>query len=142
MAEDADDADSGERVAAPDGDAPGGAPGGATAYEARLRAAHVQPLRPLAGKIVIAPYSAEWPAQYAAQAAAIRAALGARVIRLEHAGSTSVPGLAAKPIIDIVLVIADPADEAAYVPALEPAAYTLHRGRAYAGDARLATAQR
>ena len=48
-----------------------------------------------------------------------------RVLRLEHVGSTSIPGLAAKPIIDIVLVVADSADEAAYVPALEAAGYVL-----------------
>ena len=44
---------------------------------------------------------------------------------LEHVGSTSVPGLAAKPRIDILLVVADSADEAAYVPDLEVAAYVL-----------------
>ncbi len=55
----------------------------------------------------------------------MRAALGTRVLRLEHVGSTSVPGLAAKPIIDMLLVIADPAEEAAYVPALEAAGYVL-----------------
>jgi GrpB-like predicted nucleotidyltransferase (UPF0157 family) len=46
----------------------------------------------------------------------IRAVLGERVLRLEHIGSTSVPELAAKPIIDILLVVADPADEPAYLP--------------------------
>jgi GrpB-like predicted nucleotidyltransferase (UPF0157 family) len=51
--------------------------------------------------------------------------LGGGVLRLEHVGSTSVPGLVAKPIIDILLVIADPANEAAYVPALERAGYVL-----------------
>ena len=44
---------------------------------------------------------------------------------MEHAGSTSVPGLAAKPIIDIVLVVADSADEPAYAPPLEAAGYLL-----------------
>jgi len=47
------------------------------------------------------------------------------VLALEHTGSTSVPGLAAKPIIDITLAVADSADEAAYVPALEGAGYVL-----------------
>jgi GrpB-like predicted nucleotidyltransferase (UPF0157 family) len=46
-------------------------------------------------------------------------------LRIEHAGSTSVPGLAAKPVIDIVLVVADSADENAYAPALESAGYVL-----------------
>jgi GrpB-like predicted nucleotidyltransferase (UPF0157 family) len=47
------------------------------------------------------------------------------VLVLEHVGSTSVPGLAAKPRIDLLLVVADSADEAAYVPALEAARYGL-----------------
>src|SRR6266545_1198006 len=48
-----------------------------------------------------------------------------RALEIEHAGSTSVPGLAAKPVIDIVLVVRDSADEAAYVPQLEAAGYVL-----------------
>ena len=59
------------------------------------------------------------------EAARIRSALGGRVVRLEHAGSTSVPGLAAKPIIDIVLEVPDAAEEAAYLPAMEAAGYVL-----------------
>ena len=51
--------------------------------------------------------------------------LSIRALRIEHAGSTSVPGLAAKPVIDIVLVVADSSDENAYAPALEPAGYVL-----------------
>jgi GrpB-like predicted nucleotidyltransferase (UPF0157 family) len=47
------------------------------------------------------------------------------VLRLEHAGSTSVPGLAAKPKIDMLLVVANSADEPAYVPDLEAAGYRL-----------------
>ena len=49
----------------------------------------------------------------------------ARPLLVEHAGSTSVPGLAAKPIIDIVLAVPDSADERAYVPAMEAAGYVL-----------------
>ncbi len=44
---------------------------------------------------------------------------------IEHAGSTSVPGLSAKPIIDVVLAVPDSADEVAYVPVLERAGFTL-----------------
>ena len=51
--------------------------------------------------------------------------LGQRVVRLEHIGSTSVPGLAAKPIIDILLVVPDSSDEPSYVPDLEAAGYVL-----------------
>lgn len=60
-----------------------------------------------------------WPHHYRALEARIRDALGDRVLDVQHIGSTSVPGLPAKPIIDIDLTVADPADEAAYVPALE-----------------------
>ena len=62
---------------------------------------------------------------YEREAARIRSVLGERVLRLEHVGSTSVPGLAAKPIIDILLVVTDPADEASYVTPLEQAGYRL-----------------
>ena len=55
----------------------------------------------------------------------IRAALGPRALRIEHTGSTSVPGLAAKPLIDILLVVENSADENTYVPALEAAGYGL-----------------
>jgi GrpB-like predicted nucleotidyltransferase (UPF0157 family) len=67
-----------------------------------------------------------WPEQYGEQAALIRTALGDRVLVLEHTGSTSVPGLPAKPIIDILLLVEDPAAEAAYVPDLEAAGFLLH----------------
>jgi len=76
-------------------------------------------------KIPLADYDPRWPALFRRKADRIRAALGAGVLRLEHTGSTAVPGLAAKPIIDITLVVADSTNEAAYVPALEGAGYVL-----------------
>ena len=78
--------------------------------------------------IVLVAYSPRWPAMFGREAKRIRAALASLAIRVEHVGSTSVPGLPAKPIIDIVLAVPDSADEAAYVPALEAAGYVL-RGR-------------
>lgn len=75
--------------------------------------------------ITLVPYDPVWPALFDGEAARIRAALGPAVLQLEHTGSTSVPGLAAKPIIDIALVVADSADEGAYVPSLEAAGYRL-----------------
>ena len=57
-----------------------------------------------------------WPAQYETLADRIRAALGWRVLQLEHVGSTSVPGLAAKPVIDIDLTVADPEREQIMCP--------------------------
>lgn len=75
--------------------------------------------------IVIAPYDPEWPRRYQALAAGIRGALGDAVLDVEHVGSTSVEGLAAKDVIDIDLTVADPRDEDAYVPALERLGYVL-----------------
>jgi GrpB-like predicted nucleotidyltransferase (UPF0157 family) len=79
----------------------------------------------LQGKIEVASYNPEWPVQFEAEAALIRRTLGDRVLELEHVGSTSVPGLQAKPILDIDLVVIDSTDERAYLPALEAAGYTL-----------------
>jgi GrpB-like predicted nucleotidyltransferase (UPF0157 family) len=66
-----------------------------------------------------------WPERYHVLAARIREALGWRAVQLEHVGSTSVPGLPAKPIIDIDLTVADPGREQDYVPALEEAGFRL-----------------
>ncbi|WP_404381941.1 GrpB family protein [Knoellia locipacati] len=66
-----------------------------------------------------------WPVLFDADAAEIRDALGDTALAVDHVGSTSVPGLPAKPIVDILLQVADPADEEAYVPALVERGYTL-----------------
>jgi GrpB-like predicted nucleotidyltransferase (UPF0157 family) len=75
--------------------------------------------------ISVVEYDRAWPRRFAREAAAVRAALGARALLVEHIGSTSVPGLAAKPIIDVLLVVRDSADEPAWLPALEAAGYAL-----------------
>jgi GrpB-like predicted nucleotidyltransferase (UPF0157 family) len=67
----------------------------------------------------------DWPLLYDEFVARIRQVLGWRAIELEHVGSTSVPGLPAKPIIDIDLTVADPNREEDYVPALETIGYEL-----------------
>ena len=77
------------------------------------------------GPIHLADYDPAWPALYEREAARVRSVLGDRVLLLEHVGSTSVPGLPAKPIIDMLLVVADSADEAAYVPSMEVAGYAV-----------------
>jgi GrpB-like predicted nucleotidyltransferase (UPF0157 family) len=77
-------------------------------------------------QIYLAPYDPTWPAQYEAEAAKIRAALGERAIVLEHVGSTSIPGMSAKPLLDILLAVADSSDEDAYVPTLTAQGYRLH----------------
>jgi GrpB-like predicted nucleotidyltransferase (UPF0157 family) len=80
---------------------------------------------PTAGKIEVVDYDPAWPGLFEAEARRIRGVLGPAVMGLEHMGSTAVPGLAAKPVIDIHLQLADPADEASYVPALEAEGYQL-----------------
>ncbi|WP_369045239.1 GrpB family protein [Sinomonas sp. P10A9] len=75
--------------------------------------------------IRIVEYDAAWPEQFEAVAAGIRAALGPEALSIEHVGSTSVPGLPAKPVIDVDLTVADSASEQDYVPLLEGAGYRL-----------------
>jgi GrpB-like predicted nucleotidyltransferase (UPF0157 family) len=91
----------------------------------QIRTHTIGELKPLSSQILIVDYDPQWPELFAREAGRIRAALGDRALRIEHTGSTSVPGLAAKPIIDILLVVGDSAAEDAYVPALEAAGYVL-----------------
>ena len=93
--------------------------------EDEIRSHTLGELKPLAGRILIVDYDPRWPELFAREADRIRAVLGGRALRIEHTGSTSVPGLVAKPIVDMLLVVTDSADEAAYVPALEAAGYML-----------------
>ncbi|HEY3541011.1 MAG TPA: GNAT family N-acetyltransferase, partial [Gaiellaceae bacterium] len=86
---------------------------------------YVAPRQTLRAPLELDEYDEGWPALYAREETRIRGALGDRVVRLEHTGSTSVPGLAAKPIIDICLEVADTRDEAAYAADLEAAGYSL-----------------
>ena len=90
-----------------------------------IAAVRIGPPEVLDAQVYLAPYDAGWPRLFEREAQRIRGALGARVMLIEHAGSTSVPGLSAKPVIDIVLVVADSGDEDGYVPALETAGYVL-----------------
>lgn len=100
-------------------------PTAAPLTEEELRAVTIGELRPLTGKIEVVDYDPQWPALYVREAARVRAVLGDRVVLLEHTGSTSVPGLAAKPIIDMTMAVPDTSDEAAYVPDMEAAGYVL-----------------
>ncbi len=82
--------------------------------------------------IEVAPYDPAWPRLFDDQAARIRAALGAAALAIDHVGSTSVPGLAVTPVIDIHLTVRDSADEPSYAAALEAAGYRLaHREPAW-----------
>jgi GrpB-like predicted nucleotidyltransferase (UPF0157 family) len=91
----------------------------------QIQAINVDIIEPLTAPIRFVEYDPGWPALFEREEARIRSILGDRVVRLEHTGSTSVPGLAAKPIIDITMTVADVLDEPAYVPDLEAAGYRL-----------------
>ena len=77
------------------------------------------------GKVAIVDYDPQWAEIFVREAERIRAALGECALQVEHAGSTAIPGLAAKPVIDVVLVVADSREESAYAPALEAVGYRL-----------------
>ncbi|HLX70402.1 MAG TPA: GrpB family protein [Verrucomicrobiae bacterium] len=75
--------------------------------------------------IVITDYDPQWPTRYQEHATRINQAVGSSALQIEHIGSTSVPGLGSKPIIDILLVVKDAANEEDYLPSLEAAGYVL-----------------
>ena len=93
--------------------------------QADIEAYTVGGARPLGGPVHLAEYDAAWPELFAREAARIKHVLGDTAIRVEHVGSTSVPGLAAKPIIDIVVEVTDSGDESTYVTPLEFHGYQL-----------------
>jgi len=93
--------------------------------EETLRSVTIGKLAMLAGPVLLADHDPSWTTAFEREATRIRGALGDQVKLLEHVGSTSVPWLAAKPIIDIVLAVHDSTDEDAYVPPMEAAGYTL-----------------
>jgi GrpB-like predicted nucleotidyltransferase (UPF0157 family) len=76
--------------------------------------------------VTLVDYEPAWRSMYEDVALRVRDSLGDRVLRLEHVGSTSVPGLCAKPSIDMLLVVADTRDEASYFPEMETAGFILH----------------
>jgi GrpB-like predicted nucleotidyltransferase (UPF0157 family) len=90
--------------------------------------------------IDVVDYNPQWPAQFAVWRDRLAAALGPTAKRIEHVGSTSVPGLPAKPVIDIQVTVADMTDEAAYAPAIDALGVALrsrdteHRYFRPAGD--------
>lgn len=91
----------------------------------QIAAATVGEPQVLGGPIELVDYDDAWPGLFAREAERIVAALGDRALRVEHVGSTAVPGLAAKPVIDILLVVGDSAAENTYASRLEAAVYVL-----------------
>jgi GrpB-like predicted nucleotidyltransferase (UPF0157 family) len=96
-----------------------------TSTEDRLRAVTIGGVQRLDSQIRLIEYDSDWPRLYEREAERLRSVLGDRVLQLEHVGSTSVPGLCAKPLIDMLLVVTNTAEEATYVPDMEAAGYVL-----------------
>jgi GrpB-like predicted nucleotidyltransferase (UPF0157 family) len=93
--------------------------------EEQIRASIIGEIQPLTAPITFVDYDTAWPTLFAREERRIRSVLGDRVLRLQHTGSTSVPLLAAKPVIDITMLVADVNDEPVYRPDLEAAGYVL-----------------
>lgn len=90
-----------------------------------IRAARTEPDAWRPTKVEVVPPDPTWPEQYAALRDRVVGALGDRVLAIEHVGSTAVPGLPAKPLIDVDLTVADSSDEDAWLPDLEAAGFVL-----------------
>ena len=73
--------------------------------------------------IILVPYDPDWPAAFAAEATVLRQALGERALRIDHVGSTSVPGLSAKPVVDIQVSVRGLRGTGGLVAALASAGY-------------------
>jgi len=93
--------------------------------DAEIAAYTVGELKPHEAPINLAEYDPAWPSLFQREAQRIREALRDSVLGLEHVGSTSVPELAAKPLIDMLLVVQDSSNEPSYLPALERRGYFL-----------------
>src|SRR3954453_7132488 len=105
-----------------------GAQADATNEERRdqeLQSITVGSLEPHNASITLVAYDPDWPGLFSREADRLRSILGDAALEIEHVGSTSVPGLMAKPIIDILLVVPDSADERCYLPQLQGAGYFL-----------------
>ena len=93
--------------------------------EEQIRAYTIGELQPSSSRILIVDYDPQWPEIFRREANRVQEALGRRALRIEHTGSTSVPGLVAKPVIDMLLTVSDSANEDTYVPSLEGIGYVL-----------------
>jgi len=73
--------------------------------------------------ILIEPYNPEWPEFFIRESSLIRLSIGRYISVIEHIGSTAVPGLAAKPVIDMLIGVKSLADSPRFVPGLEQLGY-------------------
>lgn len=74
-------------------------------------------------RITVVPYDANWPQRYEQAATRLREVLGPELVAVHHVGSTAVPGLVAKPIIDVLLAVRDLAALEAHDDAMRAAGY-------------------
>jgi len=88
----------------------------------------------MAGRLALVAHDPAWPARFAAEAARLRDALGAQLLAIEHVGSTAVPGLAGKPVLDVALAVSSAAAADACIAPLVALGYA-YRG-AYGDDPR------
>lgn len=79
----------------------------------------------LSGQIILHEYNPHWEVDFRHEKARIEKALRSKGIIVEHVGSTSVPGLCAKPVIDMLLLVKNSTDEDSYVRPLQDIGYTL-----------------
>ena len=93
--------------------------------EEKMKKARIGPLKVHNATIDLFEYDSNWPILFQKEKAQLESILGGRALTIEHVGSTSVPGLIAKPIIDMLLVVQNSAEESSYVPDLEAAGYIL-----------------
>ena len=91
---------------------------------------------PGSDQVLVEPYRPAWPGQFRVEAEVLRTALAVLAPRIEHFGSTAVPGLAAKPIVDILLGVRQPADVDAHAARLRNFGYVLAPHAGYDGDER------
>ena len=82
---------------------------------------------------MVVPYSTDWPRLFEAEAEALRDALGNRVVAVEHVGSTAVPGLAAKPVLDLMIAVPSMESARALLSVVERLGYE-HRPNGDAAD--------
>jgi GrpB-like predicted nucleotidyltransferase (UPF0157 family) len=73
--------------------------------------------------VAIVPYDPAWPSRFASERALLRSLLGEAAAAIEHVGSTAVPGLSAKPVIDIALGMRSLGSVADWIPAFRSAGY-------------------
>ncbi len=75
------------------------------------------------GMVKLAPYSEEWKLVFESEKAILQAAVGAYILDIQHVGSTSIPGMLAKPIVDIAIAVADFEEARACIPPIEGLGY-------------------